>query len=99
MTTKPFWRFTLERVNNTIRWTKVQREKRKLPSMTATTENKRKGCGTSFEWGKLPPIEEGKIKELFQVKTMEEAKQLIRDANYTQRREEYARNVDVSRYK
>lgn len=98
VSTKPFWRFTLERIDGTIRWNKVQRAKRTLPPMTSTADKRRKGCGTSFEWGKLPPIEEAKIKELFQVKTMEEAKQLIRDTNYTQRREEYARSVDVIRY-
>jgi energy-coupling factor transporter ATP-binding protein EcfA2 len=98
ISTKPFWRFTLERADGTIRWSKVQREKRTLPAMTPTNEQKRKGCGTSFEWGKLPAIEDEKIKELFQVKTIEEAKQLIGDANYTQQREEYARSVDVIRY-
>jgi hypothetical protein len=66
--------------------------------MTPTNEQERKGCGTSFEWGKLPAIEDEKIKELFQVKTIEEAKQLIGDANYTQQREEYAHSVDVTRH-
>ena len=98
VSTKPFWRFTLERVDGIIRWTKVERSKRKLPEMAPTSENKRKGCGTSFDWGKLPPIDGEKIKELFQVKSIEEAKQMILDTNYTKMRKDYVGSVDIVRY-
>lgn len=95
---KPFWRFTLERLDGVIRWTKAQSGTRELPQRTRTSDDKRKGCGTSFEWGKLPPIEEDKIKELFQVNTIEEAKQIIRNTNYTTLRQQYTHSLDFTRH-
>lgn len=77
---KPSWRFRLEQSDGVFCWSKeVQSDKRQLPQRTRTSDDRRKGCGASFEWAKLPPIEEHTIKELFQVKTTEDAKKFIRN--------------------
>jgi small GTP-binding protein len=95
---KPFWKFTLERVGGIIRWGKIEKKKRELPPRSRTNDGNKKGCGTRFEWGKLPPIEEEKIKQLFQVKTIQEAKEIIRNANFTKARQEYTQSIDFTRH-
>jgi hypothetical protein len=88
----------LERVGGIIRWGKIEKKKRELPPRSRTNDGNKKGCGTRFEWGKLPPIEEEKIKQLFQVKTIQEAKEIIRNANFTKARQEYTQSIDFTRH-
>ncbi|CAF1530667.1 unnamed protein product [Adineta ricciae] len=61
------------------------------------SDTKGVGCGKSFVWKDQPPVEEEKIKELFQVKTIEEVKEIIRRSDYRQMRAEYERNIDTRR--
>ncbi|CAF1286436.1 unnamed protein product [Adineta ricciae] len=64
----------------------------------SASDTKGVGCGKSFVWKDQPAVEEEKIKELFQVKTIEEIKEIIRRNDYRQMRAEYERNIDSRRF-
>jgi hypothetical protein len=58
------------------------------------THKKRMGCGTSFEWKQLPKIEDDLILQLFKVKTMEQAKQKIKEEYFTHMYRSRNKNID-----
>jgi small GTP-binding protein len=54
------------------------------------------GCGKQFKWSDLPKIEDELILELFKVKTIDQAKQLIQNGNFTEARQNYESNIDLT---
>jgi hypothetical protein len=56
------------------------------------------GCGKGFKWCDLPKIDEKSILELFEAKTMEEAKQLIQASRYQELRQNYESMIDSTFY-
>lgn len=72
--TTPLWRFTFKRSGRTIEWEKVNMGIASEIQGISKTTSAGIGCGKTFTWKDQPAIEEEKIKELFQVKTMEEVK-------------------------
>ncbi|CAF0960736.1 unnamed protein product [Didymodactylos carnosus] len=44
----------------------------------------------------IPALEESLILELFKAKTIEEAKQLIRDGHFQEKKREYERGIDAN---
>ncbi|UJR17313.1 hypothetical protein I4U23_004208 [Adineta vaga] len=57
-------------------------------------DGQRVGCGKSFVWSKLPKIEDELILELFKVKTIDQAKQLIEAGNFKEARQNYDFEID-----
>ncbi|CAF1011504.1 unnamed protein product [Rotaria magnacalcarata] len=95
LSSRPFFRYILVRINGKLTWQKNEKPKR-TPVKIAQTDAKRVGCGVSFVWGQQPKIEEEKILELFKVKTIEEARELIRNAKFSKTRAEYESRIDRS---
>jgi small GTP-binding protein len=56
--------------------------------------SKRVGCGKEFRWSTLPKIEDELILELFKVKTIDQAKQLIQADNFKEARQNYESTID-----
>jgi predicted GTPase len=69
-----------------------------IRSASTDTNPKRIGCGKQFEWGKLPKIEDELILELFKVKTIDQAKQLIQNGSFTEARRDYEFGIDTRFY-
>jgi GTPase Era involved in 16S rRNA processing len=95
--TTPWWRFTFTRFGRKIQWEKVNMGTVRNTAQSSTISDGI-GCGKAFVWKDQPPVEEEKIKELFQVKTIEEVKEIIRRTDYSQMRQKYADNIDKKRY-
>jgi small GTP-binding protein len=99
LSVKPFWKYILRRVNGTLRWEKNQMAKKQLVKPTQNnTTSQRVGCGKPIIWGELPKIQDEIILELFKVKTIEEAKQLIQSGHFVEVRQDYERNIDTNFY-
>ncbi|CAF1216298.1 unnamed protein product [Adineta steineri] len=56
------------------------------------------GCGKEFKWSALPKIEDDLILELFKVKTIDQAKQLIQAGNFKEARHNYEYSIDQTFY-
>ena len=54
------------------------------------------GCGKQFKWSDLPKIEDDLILELFKVKTIDQAKQLIQNQSFKEARQNYVAGVDLT---
>lgn len=59
-------------------------------------DSNRVGCGKQFKWSDLPKIEDDLILELFKVKTIDQAKQLIQAGHFTEARRNYESNIDLT---
>lgn len=93
--TKPFWKYILQRINGKLRWQKNQMEKKQLQNPPQKSrDSKRIGCGKAIVWSELPKIEDDLILELFKVKTIDEAKQLIQSGNFREIRKNYEETID-----
>jgi predicted GTPase len=96
-----FWKYQITRVNGKLQWIK---DKVRKSHHERSEEPRRKGksepvgCGKKFDWSKLPQLEDELILELFKVKTIDEAKQLIKAGHFTEVRQNYASNIDVTFY-
>ncbi|UJR11359.1 hypothetical protein I4U23_015540 [Adineta vaga] len=55
-----------------------------------------RGCGETFVWSDLPKIEDELILELFKVKTIEQAKQVIEGDKFKEARQNYEKSIDTS---
>jgi hypothetical protein len=97
LSSRPFFQYKLVRVNGKFTWQKNEKAKT-TPIKAAQINANRVGCGTSFVWGAQPKIEEEKILELYKVKTIEEAKALIRNANFEKARRQYEQGIDRKFY-
>jgi GTPase Era involved in 16S rRNA processing len=96
---KPFWKYILQRINGKLRWQKNEMEKKEPEKLTKRVANSESvGCGEGFIWSELPKIEDDLILELFKVKTMDEAKLLIQSGNFKEVRQNYERNIDSNFY-
>ncbi|CAF3570331.1 unnamed protein product [Adineta steineri] len=93
LSSRPFFQYKLVRVNGKFTWRKNEKTKPK-PVQEVRNNAKRVGCGASFEWKAQPKIEEEKILELYKVKTIEEAKELIRNADFQRMKTEYECSID-----
>ncbi|CAF1168511.1 unnamed protein product [Adineta steineri] len=92
-----FWKYILKRqTNGELAWEKNKIAKtplNKRVEMNATS--KRVGCGQRVTWSELPKLEDHLLLELFKVKTIDEAKQLIReDEEFNKIRKSYEANID-----
>lgn len=101
----PWWRFTFTRIDRKIQWEKLKMDvisETASPSIhlkqARAQSGQAMGCGKPFLWKDQPALEEEKIKELFQVKTIEEVKETIRKTDYAQMRQQYANHIDKKRY-
>jgi hypothetical protein len=56
------------------------------------------GCGKGFKRYDLPKIDEKSILELFEAKTIKEAKQLIQSSCYQKVRQNYESTIDSTFY-
>jgi len=95
---KPWWRFTFTRIGRNIICQKAANVTPVSNMLQPQTNKNGIGCGKSFTWKDQPSVEEEKIKELFQVKTIEEVKDIIRRNDYKRMREDYENNIDKRRH-
>jgi hypothetical protein len=68
----------------------------KIQKRDKYANSKRVGCGKKFKWSDLPKIEDELILELFKVKTIDQAKQLIQAGNFTEARQSYESAIDTT---
>lgn len=61
-------------------------------------KSKRVGCGKKFKWSELPKIEDELILELFKVKTIDQAKQLIQTGYFQEAQLNYQSEIDANFY-
>ena len=80
---------SISRVTESIRLMCERRISRKSTSV---------GCGKSFVWSTLPKINDELILELFKVKTIDQARQLIEAGNFREARQRYESNIDRNFY-
>ncbi|CAF1334831.1 unnamed protein product [Rotaria sp. Silwood1] len=60
--------------------------------------SKRVGCGKEFKWSQLPKVDDDLILELFKVKTIDQAKQLIQAGNFRDVKQNYEFCIDSTFY-
>lgn len=96
---RPFSKYILERVDGKLRWQKNNLEDENIETSVQGASNaERVGCGESFVWSELPKIEDDLILDLFKVKTMKEAIELMQNGNFKEVRQEYEENIDSNFY-
>jgi small GTP-binding protein len=104
VTGKAFWKYQLTRIGGKLQWAKnilketIQVSEENTNKSHNNTDSKPVGCGKGFKWCDLPKIEDEKILELFEVKTIDEAKQLIEDSHYQELRQNYESEIDSNLY-
>jgi small GTP-binding protein len=59
-------------------------------------KSKQVGCGKEFKWSDLPKIEDELILELFKVKTIDQAKQMIQNGSFMEARRNYESDIDFT---
>lgn len=100
--TRSFWKYQITRVNGKLQWVKdkIRKSKHERPEELRCNRNSKPvGCGKKFDWSKLPKLEDELILELFKVKTIDEAKQLIKAGHFKEVRQNYASNIDTTFHK
>jgi hypothetical protein len=97
------WKYNLQRIGDKLRWEKNPMASTNASSASPNTNKNRNdttmkpiGCGKIFKWSALPKIEDELILEFFKVKTIDQAKQLIQNGNFTEARRNYQSNVDLT---
>ncbi|CAF1141253.1 unnamed protein product [Rotaria sordida] len=70
----------------------------KMKNFQNKANSKRVGCGKKFKWSELPKIEDELILELFKVKTIDQAKQLIQAGNFQAAKTNYEHDIDSNFY-
>ena len=97
MLTKPRWKFRLKRLNGKLRWDKTKEEPL-LDMQKACDTSRGVGCGALWKWSDIPKVEEKLILELFKVKTIDEAKQMIKSEDFQNARRDYESTINASFY-
>jgi GTPase SAR1 family protein len=107
---KFYWKkYRIERIDGELQWTKnsiepsVEKSIEYTSTTTLTTSEhrnntkpKRIGCGKKFKWSDEPKIEDNLILELFAVKTIDQAKQLIQNGSFIEVRQNYESGIDLT---
>ena len=92
---KPSWKYQLKRSDGKLKWTKNELVKKTMANPEKKpTETNRVGCGKNLKWSALPKLDDALILELFKVKTIEQAKQLIQEGNFGHIRHDYENSID-----
>lgn len=90
--------YVFERVNGAIQYFKKPTKRgsnvtlRKTP--LAASSSHYRGCGNRIVWKDLPKLKEEVILELYKVKTIDEVRKIISEADHIEARKEYERNID-----
>ncbi|CAF1426281.1 unnamed protein product [Adineta ricciae] len=98
---KRHWKYILQRIGGELRLVKqpdiwrISVGPKKFDD-SPYTKSKGVGCGKSFTWSELPKVEDELILELFKVKTVEQAKQLIEAGHFKEVRQNYEKSIDTT---
>ncbi|CAF1365637.1 unnamed protein product [Adineta ricciae] len=101
---KLHWKYILQRIGGKLRLVKqpdiwrasVPKKFDDSVLCTPYTKSKGVGCGKMFTWSELPKVEDELILELFRVKTVEQAKQLIEAGHFKEVRQNYEKSIDTT---
>jgi hypothetical protein len=92
---KVIFKYVLKRINGKLEWEKnSMKESSVKQSKIADSNSKQVGCGRKFVWSRLPKLEDELILELFKVKTIDEAIELIKADNFKEVRQNYQNNIN-----
>ncbi len=77
---KPFWKYILQRINGKLRWQKNEMEEKEPEKLTKRVANSESvGCGEGFIWSELPKIEDDLILELFKTVISKKSDKITRE--------------------
>ena len=72
----------------------MQKSSVKQDNKIANSNSKKVGCGGPIVWSQLPKLEDELILELFKIKTIDEAKELIKADDFKEVRQNYESNIN-----
>ncbi|KAG4076993.1 hypothetical protein HA402_015980 [Bradysia odoriphaga] len=95
-----FYKFVMTRVNGKLKIAK-QKINKETPAPTQPTRVRPSiymGCNTAFVWRDLPKLDDELILSLYKVKTMDEAKEIIKAERFSRISKTYESSFDSSFY-
>ncbi|XP_055340257.1 uncharacterized protein LOC129589504 [Paramacrobiotus metropolitanus] len=93
---KALFKYTLKWVNGELVPTKNHIPKLTDNVANATRSSKGVGCGKAFVWTDIPKLNDEIIFQIFEVKTMEEVRNIIRTEGFQRAEASYLQTVDLS---
>lgn len=95
---KAFFNFIMTRVNGRLEIKKIEKETVAPPTPTRAVTSTYVGCNVSFVWKDLPKLDDELILSLYKVKTIDEAKEIVKAERYSKLRTSYESLFDYSYY-
>ncbi|XP_055340310.1 uncharacterized protein LOC129589541 [Paramacrobiotus metropolitanus] len=90
------FKYVLTWVDGKLTYTKNPVTQRTNPVNTAKPSGKGVGCGRAIVWSELPKISDKIVFQIFEVKSWDEVKSIIRSEGYQRAEACYRRNIDTS---
>ncbi len=84
--------------DGSFKWVKRKMAPVQKDQSQRNSQGQGKGCGTKFVWSELPKLEDEKLLELFQAKTIEEVKQRLTRKDFIQQKRIYDETIDKTIY-
>ncbi|XP_055356172.1 uncharacterized protein LOC129601401 [Paramacrobiotus metropolitanus] len=94
MRSRALFRYVLKWVNGELVHTK--NPVAKSAPVSATPSARGVGCGKAIVWNEIPKLDDEILFKIFEVKTMEEVKNIMKSGGYQRARAKYVATIDVT---